>query len=209
MPLKTIRNSILFLLIHSISLNHAILTQAQAQTQVPRPGPSKASPPPPLPKKSATTQQPAADFVKPSSQSSTGTKNKAADFAGDADFQAKIREMSVRIGKALTLIREQILKNQSAPFLSDLYLQLGDLLSTKAMILYFQKMETDKGMSLQMTEVDKSSPIVEAQLEAIRPTRKFLRNFLNSTKRIRFSIVCQFRSNPLGKAQPFWSPPRS
>lgn len=129
------------------------------------------------PAKQSAAQQTAADVAKPSAQSSSGTKNKAADFAGDADFQAKIKEMSLRIGKSLTLIREQILKNQSAPFLSDLYLQLGDLLSTKAMILYFQKMETDKGMSLQMTEVDKSSPIVEAQLEAIATYKKILKEF--------------------------------
>jgi tetratricopeptide (TPR) repeat protein len=193
MPLRIVNNSILFLFIHSLVLTRAefALAVTPARTPAQAPPPAKPSPAAAVPKKQSpdkptaekvkdsveTKEQTAADFVKPSSTGSSGSKNKATDYVGDAEFQSKIKEMSLRIGKSLTLIREQILKNQSAPFLSDLYLQLGDLLSTKAMILYFQKMEADKGMSLQMTEVDKSSPIVEAQLEAIATYKKILKEF--------------------------------
>jgi len=71
----------------------------------------------------ATSKAPAAAAQAASSApqafSSTQTqKNKDSD----ADFKKKLITMLTKTDKSITLIREQIVQNQSAPFLGDLYL---------------------------------------------------------------------------------------
>jgi len=95
-----------------------------------------------------------------------------------AEFQKKLAEMSKRIDQSMKILRQQITENQSAPFLADLYLQLGDLLAQKANVMYYIQMEREQGgaepgaMSLK-----KFGPVVESQKEAIAIYKKLLEEF--------------------------------
>lgn len=101
----------------------------------------------------------------------------------DVEFRKKLTLMSEKTDKSIKLIREQIVQNQSAPFLADLYLQLADLLSQKSNILYYQQMEKEKGSDLKLTSASKANPIVITQKEAITIYQQILKEFPNFEKR--------------------------
>ncbi|PWU19022.1 MAG: hypothetical protein C5B49_06410 [Bdellovibrio sp.] len=101
----------------------------------------------------------------------------------DPKFQEKLTDMLARTEKSLKLIREQILQNQSAPFLANLYLQLGDLLAQKSTTLYYMQMERDKNTDLKVQATKKFSPVVVAQKEAISVYEQILREFPKFDKR--------------------------
>jgi hypothetical protein len=103
----------------------------------------------------------------------------------DEDFRAKLSESVQKIEKSIKLIRQQITESQNAPFLPDLYIQLGDLLSQKSITLYYIKMEHDHGtVSNSVTEKDKAfAPVVAAQKEAIDIYKLVLHDFPTYAKR--------------------------
>jgi tetratricopeptide (TPR) repeat protein len=106
---------------------------------------------------------------------------------GDVEFQAKLRVMLGRIESSIHVLREQIAVSQSAPFLSDLYLQLAELLSQKSDALYYIEME--KGETSH-------APVVNAQKESIEVDRKILREFPNAPRRARilYRLAAAYRA---------------
>ncbi len=85
--------------------------------------------------------------------------------------------MLERTDKSVKILREQITQNQSAPFLADLYMQLGDLLSQKANVLYYIQMERDQKSDLTAKMAKKFSPIVTTTDEAIGIYKLILKEF--------------------------------
>lgn len=57
------------------------------------------------------------------------------------DFREKLSKLYKNISDSMKVLREQIIQNQSAPFLPNLYLELGGLLNQKANALYYIKKE--------------------------------------------------------------------
>ena len=97
--------------------------------------------------------------------------------AEDPKFQEKLGIMLERTDKSLKIIRNQITQNQSAPFLANLYMQLGDLLAQKSTVLYYLQMEHDKNTDLQVKETKRFSPVVTAQQEAIEIYKQLIKEF--------------------------------
>ncbi len=95
----------------------------------------------------------------------------------DADFQKKLIEMLTRTDKSIKILRKQITENQSAPFLANLYLQLGDLLSTKSTTLFYLEMEQNKGASSKSIMSEKFSPVAVTERKAIAVYQQILRDF--------------------------------
>lgn len=100
-----------------------------------------------------------------------------------AEFQKKLSLMYEKAEMSIKLLREQIIQNQSAPFLPDLYLQLADLLSEKSNILYYQQANKEKSSDLKLNAKQKLNPIVSAQQEAITIYQQILKEFPNFSKR--------------------------
>jgi hypothetical protein len=115
----------------------------------------------------------------------TPAPSESATPGSDEDFRAKLSESVQKIEKSIKLIRAQITESQNAPFLPDLYIQLGDLLSQKSITLYYIKMEHDHGtVSNSVTEKDKAfAPVISAQKEAIEIYKLVLHDFPTYSKR--------------------------
>jgi hypothetical protein len=109
--------------------------------------------------------------------SSTPPVTAAAAIEDPEIFHKKLVEMYDRTEKSIKLLREQIIQNQSAPFLADLYLQLGDLLSEKANVLYYEKIEKDKDSNIKLNPNEKANPIVTTEQEAIAIYQQILKEF--------------------------------
>lgn len=100
-----------------------------------------------------------------------------------AEFQKKLGIMYEKTEKSIKLLREQIIQNQSAPFLADLYLQLADLLSERSNVLYYQQMERDKAATLKLDTKQKLNPIVSSLQEAIEIYKQILKEFPKFAKK--------------------------
>src|SRR5206468_12811216 len=75
-------------------------------------------------------------------------------------------------------------ESQIAPFLPDLYVQLGDLLSQKALTLYYIQMERDGGkIDTGQKSTQESVPVVQATKEAVEIYRLVLHDFPTYAKR--------------------------
>jgi TolA-binding protein len=101
-------------------------------------------------------------------------------------FRENLSEMLKRTEKSIKLIREQIVQNQNVPFLADLYLNLGELLSQKANVLYYIQMERENKSDTTVTVVkgkDAFSPVTEALMEAIGVYKNILKDFKQFDKR--------------------------
>ncbi len=120
----------------------------------------------------------------------------------DAQFSAKLKEMYSRIEKSSKILREQIVQNQSAPFLADLYLQLGDLLSEKSTALYYLQMERDHNTGDKTVASKKFSPVVKAQLEAIQIYEQILKEFpkFDKTDKVLYRLATAQKSIDEGPA---------
>jgi tetratricopeptide (TPR) repeat protein len=125
-----------------------------------------------------------ADGVRPSPPP-TPVASESAVPGSDEDFRAKLSESVQKIEKSIKLIRQQITESQNAPFLPDLYVQLGDLLSQKSITLYYIKMEHDHGVSSgSVSDKDKAfAPVISAQKEAIEIYKLVLHDFPTYQKR--------------------------
>ena len=97
------------------------------------------------------------------------------------EFKSKLTEMYSRVNKSLKILRDQITENQSAPFLPNLYMQLGDLLAQKANVLYYIKMETTEGGDVEGANTEnkdkKFKDVVDATKEAITIYEKVIKEF--------------------------------
>ncbi|MGZ3797142.1 MAG: hypothetical protein ACXVB1_12285, partial [Pseudobdellovibrionaceae bacterium] len=100
-----------------------------------------------------------------------------------AEFQRKLGSMYEKTEKSIKLLREQIIQNQSAPFLADLYLQLADLLSERSNVLYYQQMEREKAANLKLDTKQKLNPIVSSLQEAIEIYKQILKEFPKFAKK--------------------------
>lgn len=102
----------------------------------------------------------------------------------DAEFRRKLGLMLEKTEKSIKIIREQIIQNQSAPFLADLYLQLGDLLTQKSTVLYYLQMQSEHHTDdNKISATSKYSPVVVAAQEAIGIYEQILKEFPKFDKR--------------------------
>lgn len=101
----------------------------------------------------------------------------------DADFKNKLSKMYNRINKSEKLIRQQIVENQNAPFLADLYLQLGELISQKASVLYYIMMEREASPDSESKSAKQFDPVIVAKKDAIEIYNKILQEFPNFNKK--------------------------
>lgn len=109
-----------------------------------------------------------------------------AESAGtDADFRSKLGDLLDRTEKSITLVRKQISDNQSAPFLPDLYLQLGELLSQKASALYYVQMEREGKTDGKQLARNATSPLMETEKEAIEAYKTILKDYPQFDRRLR------------------------
>ena len=81
-------------------------------------------------------------------------------------------------------LREQIAESQSAPFLSDLYLQLAELLSQKSNALYYVEMEKSGGEKAK----NGFSAVIATQKESISVYEKILKEFPATDKKAQIRI---------------------
>jgi len=94
----------------------------------------------------------------------------------EEDFKNKLSDMFNRLNKSIKIIRDQVTENQSAPFLANLYMQLGDMLTQKANVQYYIKMESTKGEAAE--EGDKKfKDVIDTTKEAVAIYEKILKEF--------------------------------
>ncbi|MBC7397400.1 MAG: hypothetical protein H7333_08150, partial [Bdellovibrionales bacterium] len=121
-----------------------------------------------------------------------------AGVKGDADreFKAKLGESIRKAEKSIKVIRKQITESQNAPFLPDLFVQLGDLLSQKAITLYYIKMENDSKVEGSSTRIEEAQPVVVATREAIEVYKTLLRDFPAYPRRadVTYKLAICFKS---------------
>jgi hypothetical protein len=127
---------------------------------------------------------------------------KSTESAEDPRFREKLGIMLTRAEKSVKLLREQILQNQSAPFLANLYMQLGDLLTQKSSVLYYLQMEHDKNTDLKVQATKKFSPVIIAQKEAIAVYQQILKEFPKFDKldKVMYRLAVGFKSIDEGPA---------
>ena len=104
------------------------------------------------------------------------------DEAANTEFRAKLSDMLNRTEKSIKVLREQLTESTHAPFLADLYVQLGDLLAQKATTLYYIQMEK-MGKSDVELKADKDSPVVQATKEAVAVYQQIIHDFPQYPKR--------------------------
>jgi tetratricopeptide (TPR) repeat protein len=110
-------------------------------------------------------------------------KADATTTKNDAEFKKKLVLMLEKTDKSIKIIREQIVQNQSAPFLADLYLQLGDFLTEKSTVLYYLQMQGDHRTEAKISATQKFSPVVTTAQEAIAIYDQILKEFPKFDKR--------------------------
>lgn len=94
----------------------------------------------------------------------------------EEDFKNKLSDMFNPLNKSIKIIRDQVTENQSAPFLANLYMQLGDMLTQKANVQYYIKMESTKGEAAE--EGDKKfKDVIDTTKEAVAIYEKILKEF--------------------------------
>jgi tetratricopeptide (TPR) repeat protein len=116
--------------------------------------------------------------------------------SGDAEFKAKLTESIQKTEKSIKIIRKQIIESQNAPFLADLYVQLGDLLAQKAIALYYVKIENDSKVEAGPTKTEEAQPVVLATREAIEVYKTVLHDFPAYPKRpdVMYKLAVSYKS---------------
>lgn len=123
--------------------------------------------------------------------------NVSGQAKSDKDFQKKLNEMYKRINKSIELIREQIVQNQSAPYLANLYMELADYLSQKSNVMYYLKMEALKGDAGSGDDKNKKfNDVVEVTKEATAVYEKIIAEFPKFKGRARayYSLAVSYKS---------------
>ena len=104
----------------------------------------------------------------------------------NGQFSQKITELLRRTDASIQLVRNQIAASSDAPFLPDLYEQLGELLLDKANALYFLKAENEAKNPTSNTTGNATGndrTIVEVQKEAIGVFDRIIETFPDYEKR--------------------------
>jgi tetratricopeptide (TPR) repeat protein len=102
----------------------------------------------------------------------------------EQEFRQKLNQAIEKTDQSAKLLRQQIAQSTNAPFLPDLYVQLGDLMSQKALTLYYIQMERDSKLeSGEKPKVEDSKDVVNATKEAIQTYQLVLREFPKYPKR--------------------------
>lgn len=114
-----------------------------------------------------------------------GEKAADSDSLSEQEFRKNLTVLLERTEKSIEILRSQILENQAAPFLADLYLQLGELLTQKASTLYYIQMEREGRTGDLALSKGQFSPITEAQKEAIETFTRILAEFPRFDKRVK------------------------
>jgi tetratricopeptide (TPR) repeat protein len=161
----------------------ALATPAFAATPM-----SPKTSPGPIREKSATKSAESAATAAASAAATNVAKLKAplsdkSKKDADAEFKKKLVEMMDKIDKSVKIIREQIVQNQSAPFLADLYMQLGDLLMQKSTVHYYLQMQNDHRTDTKISASSKFSPVVTTAQEAIAIYDQIMKEFPKFDKR--------------------------
>jgi TolA-binding protein len=117
----------------------------------------------------------------------------------NALFQGNLKEMLTRTDQSIKILREQIVENQTAPFLPDLYLQLAELQAQRANVLYYNQMERENKSESSVKTVDGSkqfSPVTEAMQEAISTLRMITKDFkqYNKSKKVYYLLAVSLKS---------------
>lgn len=106
----------------------------------------------------------------------------------EQEFRKKLNEAIEKTDQSAKLLRQQIAQSTNAPFLPDLYIQLGDLMSQKALTLYYIQMERDSKLEAgDKPKVEDSKEVVGATKEAIQAYQLVLREFPKYPKRAEVS----------------------
>jgi hypothetical protein len=117
---------------------------------------------------------------------------------GDEEFRRRLSQAIEKTDQSAKILRKQISQNQNAPFLPDLYVQLGDLMSQKALTLYYIQMERDSKLETASgkARVEDSLPVVAATKEAIEIYQIVLREFPQYPKRaeVSYKLALSLRS---------------
>jgi tetratricopeptide (TPR) repeat protein len=162
-----------------IFISMAFVTPAWAATPTTpnlKPGPTNETPP-------AKTPEAAAGAAATNLANLKAPLSAKAQKDADAEFKSKLVEMLDKIDKSVKIIREQIVQNQSAPFLADLYMQLGDLLMQKSTVLYYMQMQSDHRTDAKISATQKFSPVVTTAQEAIAIYDQIMKEFPKFDKR--------------------------
>jgi hypothetical protein len=114
----------------------------------------------------------------------------------DQNFREKLSESIQKTEKSIKILRQQIIESQNAPFLPDLYVQLADLLSQKALTLYYVQMERDGKVDTGPTKVQEAQPVVQATKEAVEVYKTVLHDFPKYSKRseVEYKLALSLKS---------------
>ncbi len=96
----------------------------------------------------------------------------------EREFNRKLQKMYSRINKSVDILRDQITSNQAAPYLANLYMELGGLLSQKANVMYYLKMEKLKGEKAEGDDGARQfEDVVAVTKESIAVYKKITKEF--------------------------------
>ncbi len=122
----------------------------------------------------------AADAPQPTKKAGNSSQAKGSEKARNSQFEKELTEFLKKTDSSISLIRYQITKSTNAPFLADLYQQLGELLLQKANALYFLHTEQEgAGATGDRQEI---RPVTSTQKEAVVIFERILRDFPNYEK---------------------------
>jgi TolA-binding protein len=197
--MRTLKTIFIFSLttrmVTGVSLGLAASLSATSRAQAPT---NAASP-----NQTTPNQQSSKSTAKSSDADTSSPKDLvSAPEASDPHFHEKLTLMLDHTEKSIKLLREQITQNQSAPFLANLYMQLGDLLSEKSNVLYYLQMEHDKNTDLKVKETRHFSPVVQAQQDAIAIYQQILADFpkFDKTDQVLYRLAISQKSIDEGAA---------
>jgi tetratricopeptide (TPR) repeat protein len=114
---------------------------------------------------------------------------RTAPQLSDTEFFAKLETMMSRIEKTIALNRQQISDNPGAPFLPDLYLQLAELMSQRADILYYLEVERAKKRGADLSSAARADVVTRASREAIQVLERTDGDFPSFAKRPRVLLL--------------------
>lgn len=115
------------------------------------------------------------------------------------EFIASLTTLLERTEQSIGIVRSQIVQNQNAPFIAELYLQLGEFLVQKSATLYYIQMEKSEGDS----SARNSPPILEAQKEAIEVFQTLIRDFPKFDKKAKAYYLLAVSYRAIGDGEGF------
>ncbi|MBN2693610.1 hypothetical protein JXR93_03020 [bacterium] len=123
-----------------------------------------------------TSENEKSDVTSENDKKDVKVKDTTAKGIEKTDFKAKLSLMLSNIETSINILKKQISDNPHAPFLADLYLELGNLHLQKANTLYYiqmERMESDNNSNNKKS----FSSVIEASKEAISTYEFLVKNF--------------------------------